>query len=1470
MLGKRTKLSVVLGATLGLTGCLWDSDSDSDNSPPSVTLSSTDTQTFGMREIKINTNASDPDGDTLSYSWSQLSGSPQLDLSDVDSDGNLSLLLPDIQSLETFTFQVKVSDDEHTVSDSIDINADKSNPLPTAAIVGKSTIAKTLVWPIANQENLTVLSSDGSIGSNPKWQVVQAPDNSSYHLTSPNSLSTGFYADSVGQYQLELLLSNALGETATAQYSINVIDDIDGDGQSDNDDADADGDGYLNDDLFPLEKASHSDSNGDGISNYHEQDEDGDGTPDELDGFPFDASKDSWLSHTESANNNDGISVAETVASFPALINGTLLGANGYDQDYFRLSLPEGRVSIQLQTSIPFTGFISLVDASGVPVAFIKQDLPNQTMISAIIPGSNDYYLIVGADITADIDYHALAYIDTDQDGLPDDLENALDSNPLNADSDSDGLIDGVEFYGLSPFTADLDGDQLPSWWDLDSDNDLIADQLEQLNVDLDIDNDGKINSQDEDSDNNGQLDSIEVGYNLLEPLNTDGDIAPDFLDRDNDNDMINDELDSDPNTGMMNSVGNTSKPLEITQVLDKNEHITFQCLPTHTLSIELSNFNEYSDLKAIAQHDGLSSEIPYTIDNHALVIECQDLALGEHLVVVTDGQVKTGEYPIIALPENAPILSSVTLEGNLLSLHGENLNQPFQFHYTSGEINVSNNHSANAYSLSLPADFVSGDIYLDHAYGKTQAFFISYSDSVTQSVSVQLPDNIDETRLFIATSLNNEVAYVVNDTQISVDSSSPEIVSLVKYVDDELHTLGYGVALPNSQSVKINATTTAVGYLWHGINYDWSAPGAEQQLQNIYALESVQKFGEFIYNGISGDLDYLLSEDVYLSPLYQQAVADIKNRLGSLQRRTLQSRSSPIVITPDSEIDDISVKIDGDNQFNIENDTRLHLAFQVVNTEGKTICQYGSGMWSSSYVGPQETMWHIAKTGICGGSVVQDAKIRVLSAGSDSTYDANLTPAQISGHEKSIRQYLVSRTIIDGVVLPQLMFVLDNAGLLTISKSQLASIFLKEAPWFATEAMEFTSGGQTFSDFKRDVLTKLKNDFLSYGPITEAIFTESAKNMSSDALAKIAANAVKKAIPIIGQLSIVTDFALMGVDVGKTLTDLATVDVVIDFELEVELDVTSVEPTVINPDGESKRITIQGRGFQPVKPNFWSGKKYPLVTLTSQQTAVSKTYKPYYINHDGTEMWIMADASLFELDDDKIDVSVKHSAFDLPAKELLDAITVETDLVLSSVSKTQAASNDILTVKGSGFSKYASKNTVMFGQYQVAILGLSSTEISFRIPKDLDPGTYAIKAKRLDSKDSKWSNELDVEIAEADIVITVCDNGGLKDDNFALDVNGQRIGQTVTTDRKYCFAFPITLAAGVHSATLTGLDAPDGIGTYSIAFGGVSEVSGSPTHGSDLVPGSVPKRYTFKVVNPTARSMFVVPMSIQQRIGTE
>lgn len=1464
MLGNKTKLCMIIGSVLGISGCFWDDN----NSSPTVSIESEHAQTYGQREITIQINAADPDGDTLSFQWEQLQGTSQLDLSNVDESGNLTLRLPELTDTETFVLQVTVSDGEFTVTDSIEINADKSNPIPTAKIIGKDIIARVLNWPIANQANLSVLSSDGSVGVNPKWRVTQAPDDSLYQITSQNSLSTGFYADTLGQYTLELILDNEQGLSSTASFNISVIDDLDGDGVQDGADLDADGDGYLKDDLFPADKASHSDSDGDGISNYHDTDEDGDGVADELDGYPFDASTDSWPEHIEASWNNDGISVSETVNGFPAFISGAIQGTNGYDQDYFKLALPEGRVSIQLRTSSEFSGFLTLVNAQGVPVAFIEHSLPNQRIISAVVPSAGNYYFALGSDVSTKIDYQALIFLDSDQDGLSDDLEKALDSNALNSDSDGDGLSDGVEFYGRSTPVLDLDNDGLPSWWDLDSDNDLIADQLEATNIALDVDLDGNINSQDEDSDNNGILDSIEVGDNVLEPANNDGDAASDFVDLDNDNDLIDDKQDNDVNTVMLPSINSA---LEITEIKDSNGQTTFQCLPTHRVNITLSDGSDLTNLKVIASHQASNVELPHSVNGQELEVNCADLKIGNNLLLITDGATRSGEYPLEVLPEDGLYLSRVSLVNDLLTLEGENLNQAFKLHFPTGVVDINASNGSESRTITLPNDFTAGEVYIDHAHGQTQRYIVSYKNTAEHNVTAQLPDGITAESLYLSTTLNNEVPFTADGATVNIDVAKPEVASLVKYINDELHTIGYVPVLPNTQAAHITSATTAVGYLWYGINYDWSSADAEQTLQDIYALESVQKLGEFIYSGLANDIDYMVSQEIYQSPHYLKALNDIKALLSQSQNAAVQTRSSSqIVITPEEEIDDIGVKIDAKNQFNIENDTRLHLAFQVTDTEGKAICQYGSGMWSSNYVGPQETMWNIASTGVCNGSAVQDSKVRVLSAGIDNSYDAKLTPGQISAHEQNVRQFLVSRTIIDGVVLPQLMFILDNAGLLTISKSKLASIFMQEAPWFSAEVLEFTNGGQSLGEFKTDVVNKLINDFASYGPVTQAIFKEAAKNLTAEALAKLAGNAVKKAIPVLGQLLVVKDLTLAGIDVGKTLTDLSTVDVVLDFEVEVALEIDNVEPAVIMPDEEDKRITITGKGFQPVKPDFWSSKKYPQITLTSTVSGISKSYKPYYINSDGTEMWLYADASLFDTDDDIFDVSVKHLAFDLPAEEAIEAIKVDADLVLTSVSKTQAAANDMLTVTGSGFSKYASENMVMFGEHQVSILHLTSTSVTFRIPKDLEPGTYPVKSKRLDIKNADWSNELQVEVAEADIVITVCDNGGAKDDNFALDVNGQRLGQTATTYSKYCFSFPHTLPTGVHTATLTGLDAPDGIGTYSISFAGVTELSGSPTSGYDLVPGSTPKRYTFKVVQPQAQRMFVIPQSVPSTLGIE
>ncbi|HTD67917.1 MAG TPA: Ig-like domain-containing protein, partial [Candidatus Limnocylindria bacterium] len=104
--------------------------------------------------------------------------------------------------------------------------------------------------------------------------------------------------------------------------------------------------------------------------------------------------------------------------------------------------------------------------------------------------------------------------IDTDQDGIPDDVEVALGSNRFNPDTDGDGILDGDE---------DLDADGLATKWEIlfgynpqvrDTDGNGFFDDQE------DLDNDGLTNGQEQtrrtnannpDTDGDGWADEAEV-----------------------------------------------------------------------------------------------------------------------------------------------------------------------------------------------------------------------------------------------------------------------------------------------------------------------------------------------------------------------------------------------------------------------------------------------------------------------------------------------------------------------------------------------------------------------------------------------------------------------------------------------------------------------------------------------------------------------------------------------------------------------------------------------------------------------------------------------------------------------------------------------------------------------------------------------------------------------------------------------
>ena len=307
-----------------------------------------------------------------------------------------------------------------------------------------------------------------------------------------------------------------------AESGSSIPDDMDSDGTCDYIDTDTDGDGVSDlNDAFPGDPLEWEDSDGDGTGDNSDPDDDGDGVPDLDDAYPNDPNE-SYDSDGDGLGDNadldddtcedasncgegfypgDGISDAEEIAC----------NSDPFDP-----------------TSVPLDE-----DSDGV-CDYMDQDIDNDGVNDAEDGFPND----------------PCAFLDTDQDGLPDFiLESCTTDLTTDLDDDGDGWSDEDEIRCESEadiessVPSDSDSDGLCDGEDDDDDGDGYVDSEDAFPLDAaenaDWDQDGIGDNSDLDDDNDGWPDTDEISCDSDSK-------SPESLPTDLDLDFICNNMDSD------------------------------------------------------------------------------------------------------------------------------------------------------------------------------------------------------------------------------------------------------------------------------------------------------------------------------------------------------------------------------------------------------------------------------------------------------------------------------------------------------------------------------------------------------------------------------------------------------------------------------------------------------------------------------------------------------------------------------------------------------------------------------------------------------------------------------------------------------------------------------------------------------------------------------------------------------------
>lgn len=1363
---------------------------------------------------------------------------------------------------------------------------------PVSAISGKETVSVVEQWPNASEPNMAVFSGNGTVGLDPVWMVNNFPENAQFYLSSNNTPEVTFYADTVGEYEITLTVINEIGRPSTATHLINVVADSDGDGIVDGEDPDADGDGYVGaEDLFPNDKASHRDSDGDGVSNYAQEDEDGDGVVDYLDAYPFNSELQSLELYTEPADErflNDGITIAEqTGLTAPLALSGEFYEEVGLDQDFYAITLNQGRITVNVDAGGLTSPIISVLKINGRPLpSKVLTDESSQFDASqtVIVPETGTYYLSITGEVSERVPYSVNLINDMDQDGISDEVEIALDSNELNADTDGDQVPDGVEISLIESSLSDVDGDGIPTWWDLESDGDNLPDILEtNVAYPQNPDGDNAPNFVDVDSDGDGTSDIVEAGSNPLSPVDTDSDGIVDVYDIDDDNDGLSDVTDPDRIVVNQPEPEPFSNPdsFGIKNVSYSEFENTGACLVGSSIELDIANIPSSADLSLVLRKGTGIESVPYEFVDGRYVITCTADMVGQvGISAVSDGKI-TVPHVIDVLPVGSMALSRIEYDDGRLRVYGSNINQPYTIRVGDFTQLVDNDEFDDATydSVRLNGDYKEGFGFVE-ANGNRVGVFSVRETNAQMTVDVSSIEVPSESTLTVDTGDGNEYDLGSdNRGSVAISSLSPKQVIVFENIDGpdglEMYWVGGGISTPWLDEVSLDYRTLALSLFIEAMQFDLMDEANRGLYESLLQSDEIYALAAFIESQIAADKGYMTSGlALYDEKVYQDALAAVLAVEASTSA-AYSGLETEVLFEP-GELDDIKVYSKG-GEVIAENDTRLFLSVSAMSQNRKEL---GAGLAESvfdhRFVSPQFGLFNNARVSSLYNGL-QTSTVRMITGGTDDEH-APVSLASFSSAELRAYEYAKQRTFIDEVLVPLILTTLDNALGIDNLKPKLIRDVIKDEAYFAISEMAEGVNAYERGNFP-EFLSSLMIDTtdLIGKMVVEEGFRRALAEVVDINEAAIAAKMLARAIPYLGWLKTAVDIGDASLDlvpVGKTMVDMYSVDAALDFDYQSALALESITPETAKPDGKARTIEIRGEGMLPVeRGSFFNTTIYrPALQLTLAGTdTVVVTETLNYIYESGTLARLQLPGNLFLEDDVAYDATIIYDYGDgeiVKSDTLENAIEVKDELIINSLSTDSSYPSGTFEIRGSGFNIDSRFNRVYIGDNLVSPISVDIDSMLISIPLDIENGDYDVFVQTIDADGNvlSQSNSLPLTIAASETVIRVCDSGNLKDDNFKLTVNNVDIAVTTTSPAQFCFDYDVTLLLGENNVRLTGVDAPDGIGTYEIIFPSNVRVSGDSTIGDDLAPNQPPKRFRVYLDNAGPQAI-VVPEGSNNQI---